>query len=351
MIENRFRMLSTGLKRAAAGVLFVGAGALLPTMSSAEPIVLRMATAVPDGNPLVTQVFAPWAESVNEAGKGVLQIELVNGLAIANTVNMWERVEQGVVDLGQSLPGSFGVPFPKTGVASLPLLYDDTVKASAALWGLYEDGVISDEYDKYPGIRLLALYTLPMQGLSASKPIQSREDMKGLKVRAVDKVAANIVTELGGAPIEVPGPEIYQAISRGVVDAALANWLMIGTFRVGEVAPHHQRGIPLGAPTGFIVMNAASYEALPPEAKQILDTVSGETASRFLATAFDNLSKGIEASVAAGSGQHIYDLSEENLTDWTNHLQPVIEAWVNATPDGQRVLDAFKEKLAKVSAE
>lgn len=318
---------------AALGLASLGAAA------RAEPVKLVFATGIPPQSPIVKDVMEPWAAEANAASEGEYEIEVVNGFTLANNTNMIDRVKAGVVDIGFALHGASGLPFDKTMVVSLPLIVTDPVQASDALWKIYEDGTIADEY---PGVKVIGLVALPIQGISSSKPIESLDDISGMKIRAVDKVAADAVSALGASPIALPTNEVYQALDRGVVDGAVVNWLMVGAFNVGEVAEYHQRGVPLGAVPSFFVMNEASYAKLSPKGKEIFDKHIGAYLSKYAGEGQAALAGRIEQGLQSKSDQHVVELSDEQRRMWEEKLRPVIDLWVERTPNGAEVLADFQ---------
>jgi TRAP-type C4-dicarboxylate transport system substrate-binding protein len=319
---------------AALGMAGLGAAA------QAEPVKFVFATGIPPQSPIVKDVMEPWAAAANAASEGEYEIEVANGFALANNTNMIDRVKAGVVDIGFALHGASGLPFDKTMVVSLPMIVTDPVRASDALWTLYEDGVIADEY---PGMKVIGLVALPIQGISSSKPVESLDDISGMKIRAVDKVAADTVTALGASPIALPTNEVYQALDRGVVDGAVVNWLMVGAFNVGEVAQYHQRGVPLGAVPSFFIMNEASYAKLSPKGKELFDKHIGAYLSKFAGEGQAELAERIEKGLLSKSDQHVVELSDEQRQQWEEKLQPVIDQWVERTPNGAEVLADFQQ--------
>lgn len=320
----------------AAALAFAGLGA----GAHADPVKLVFATGIPPQSPIVKDVMEPWAAEANAAAEGEYEIEVVNGFSLANNTNMIDRVSAGVIDIGFGLHGASGLPFDKTMVVSLPMVVNDPVTASDALWTLYEDGVISDEY---PDVKVIGLVALPIQGISASKPIESLDGMSGMKIRAVDKVAADTVTALGGSPIALPADEVYQSLDRGVVDGAVVNWLMVGAFKVGEVAQYHQRSVPLGSVPSYFIMNKASYEKLSPKGKEIFDKHIGRYLSEYAGKGQAELAERIEAGIQSNDNQHIMQLSDAERQKWETQLQPVIEQWEARTPNGAEVLSEFKQ--------
>jgi TRAP-type C4-dicarboxylate transport system substrate-binding protein len=143
----------------------LGAAALLSASlavnsASAEKI-LKFAPTVPEGNPTVKFAWQPWIDQVNKEAKGEFQIK-VFGMALANSRNVWERTVNGVTDIGFALKGTAGLSFDKTQVTTLPLLVKDgeAGASSVALWRLYEQGLLKDEYKN---VRLIGLISLPVQ--------------------------------------------------------------------------------------------------------------------------------------------------------------------------------------------
>ena len=328
--------------------LLVAWFALAPSLAMAQT-VLKFATTLPPNNPVVSKYLDVWAKKVNEAAGSEFQIQVVNGPTIANAVNVWERTVTGVVDIGWGIHGAVNLPFPKTLIMGLPLLVEEEQLsvASAALWRLYANGTIADEYKD---VRPLALIGTPVQGMSSKKQLNRLEDMKGLKVRAADKTIADIVTALGGAPISVPATEVYQSLSQGVTEAAVSGFILVVTFKLQEVLHYHLEGLPLGAPAGFVVMNRQSYEKLTPKGKQILDRLSGETMSREFGQFMQDFGISLKNQVRASKDHHIYSLAPQERQRWIQTLEGVVRQWAASTPNGDKTMAAFKAEMQKISA-
>jgi TRAP-type transport system periplasmic protein len=324
--------------------VLAAAAVLCLSGASAAQTVLKFATTLPAGNPLVADFFEPWAKKVNEAAGKEFQIQVVNGPTLANAVNVWTRVSDGVADIGWGINGAVNLPFPKSTVISLPLLVEEgqLPAASVAQWRLYQSGLIADEYK---GVKVLGLIGSPVQGLSSRTPITRLEEMKGLKVRAADKIVADMVTALGGSPISVPAADVYQALNQGVVSASVAGWVLIGTFRLDEVMHEHVQGIAMGAPAGFIVMNPQSYDGLSAQGKKILDQYTGEALSRPFATFFEQLAMTMRDKIKANGAHHFTTLAPDEAARWKAALQGVVNNWEKQTPNGPAILAAFKQQL------
>ena len=350
MFQEKKRAMNYCLKRtgcvlfflAFVGCAITGLTVLSPTTVQAETVTLKFATTIPPANPIVTELFTPWAKKVEEASDGELVIQVISGPTLANPGNVWERTLNGVCDIGWGIHGAVGLPFPKMTVSSLPFVVDDLEKGSVGLWRLYEQGLVAEEHKD---VKLLALVTTPGSLISSKKPITSLGDMTGQKVRAANKIVADIISALGGAPISVSAPETYQALQRGVVTACVSGWVLVNNFKLYEVVNNHLQGVPLGEPSGFVIMNKQSYEKLTPKGKEAIDKYSGELFSREFGAWFKmDVGRGSTA-VKAMEGQHVVTLTPEEKERWKKALEPITADWISNTPDGAKVLEAFRAAM------
>src|SRR5262244_3577301 len=137
-------MTSALVKFALAAGLAVTA--VVPAFA-ADPIVIRMATMVPPNTPAATDWFKPWAAQINEKAKGAVKVEVVEGYAVANLNNIYDRIKADVVQIGWVIHPLIGGKFPLTEVGSLPFLAEVSQPLSVALWRLYKTGMLDQEYD------------------------------------------------------------------------------------------------------------------------------------------------------------------------------------------------------------
>ena len=54
-------------------------------------------------------------------------------------------------------------------------------------------------------------------------PINSVDDLKGVKIRSPEGLAAEVFKRAGASPVSLPFSEVYTALEKGVVDAADAS--------------------------------------------------------------------------------------------------------------------------------
>jgi TRAP-type C4-dicarboxylate transport system substrate-binding protein len=99
-------------------------------------------------------------------------------------------------------------------------------------------------------------------------------------------------------------------------------------------------------------MTRKKYDALPAAARKVIDANAGERESRTFGAMWDSENdKGREMVRALGGAKHaIVQLTPEQTAKWRERLAPLAAEWAKSAPDGEKVLGAWRELLAKVKA-
>ena len=330
------------------GVCMLAAGlAAVPAFArAAETVTLKFGFPAPSTSYVNTDGMTPWINDVEKASDGTLKIKLFAGPALGTFRDIYDRTINRVVEISFGVFGPLASEFPRTQVSDLPFLSDNTELSSVALWRLYAKGGLAPEFDR---VKVLALFNFPSSLLNTTKPIKTIEDMKGQKYAVSSRMAGEVAEALGAAPVTLTPTELYEAMNRGVVDGIFIAWTSVKTFKLQEVTKYHLEA-RLGEAPAFVFMNKDAYANLPEKARQAIDKYSGESFSRRLGIANRNADRSEAEAVAAMSGQSVSSLSPEQQALWQTHIDTVINAWVKHTPDGAKVLAAYREELAKLGA-
>ena len=326
-----------------AGLLLAMAGA-----ASADEISLSFATLDPSQTPLNMRELHPWADRVNAAGKGVVQIVVRDGAEIANQQNIFDRVQTDVVQIGRGTQSFIGGKFPLTEVVALPFVIDKGETASVAFWRLYRDGRLDSEYnDSVP----LFFGILPPQALHLTKAPKAIDDLGGLRVAVASKNGGEIVSRLGGAPLSIQLIDLYAGLQHGTADlGVLINWPAFPPFKLNEVTSYHIEA-QFGGSATMIFMAKKKWDALPRLAQKILADNSGEAESRNFGAFWDSASDQGRAMVQAmGDKQKVVDLSPDQTAALRAKIEPMTAAWAKNTPNGDAVLQNFRALLTDVKA-
>lgn len=322
----------------------VGLAALMAP-AQADEIHLKFATLSAPNTPMNDRMMHPWAEAVNQDGKGIIQLDIVDGYAIANFGNVYDRVLNDVVQVAWALQPPIGGKFLLSSVAGLPFVDRTSADASAALWDLYESGLVDKEY---ADIQPLMLAGLPQSTVQFTKPIKSIADLSGHKIAVADKSQADIVAALGGAPQSLEITEVYEALQRGTVDGASFGPAAFPPFKFNEVTSVHVE-IPFGTSTGMVFMSKKTWESLPQAAKDVLAKHMGEAQSRAFGEYWDGIDGFGRSLIMGKPGHEIVVPTKEEMETVRQKTAGVLDGW-KKIPGAEAVLAKYNELLAAQQA-
>ena len=249
----------------------IAAMAAMATTAQAET-TLKISHFLPAVHGIHTDFIKPWAEKVSACTDGEIKFEIFSaGSQLGNVARQQEQVMAGVVDIAHGLHGIPRGRFPRTSLIDMPFLTDDAGAASYALWELFPN-YLSEEYN---GLKVLALHA-HNGGLlhTASKKVETMEDMSGLRIRTPSPAVSEMLTHLGADPQGLPPGKVYESLQRGVIDGSVFPWDPVKSFGLNEVLNYH---LDLGVYTVsfFYVMNERSYGNLSAKAQSCIDRYSG----------------------------------------------------------------------------
>ena len=320
--------------------------ALVGPVLAADPVKLKFSSFEPPMANITANVLTPFAKDATANSAGSLQIDMFAGGTLGrNPTQQLKLVTDGIADIAWVvLPYTPG-RFDDTEVVGLPFVANTAVEAGVALHRLYTNGTLVG----FDGLRLLAVGATPPVAIHANAPIRLPADLKNKRVRVSGDHLTRVIESLGGAPVQVGGGQIAEALSRGVVDMTLNNWGFVGDFKVNEVSSQHL-DIGLGAVAVAIVMKQERYAALPPAARAAIDKASGEALARKLGEAFDRQEKEVRERVSKSGRNQVVAPSATELAEWKRQIEPLNAAWRQAKPRNERTYQAFTEQLKRIRA-
>ena len=317
-----------------------------PAAFAAAPVVLKFATVSPPQGPLNQRMLHPWAERVNKAGKGVVEVDVRDGYALANFGNIYGRVLNDVVQVGDGLQSAVAGKFPLTDFITLPMQYDRPDVASQAFWRVYAAGLLDSEYNEVVPLFLGAFANSDLQ---MARPLDKPTDLDGKKIIAVSKIGAEVIEALGGTPVTLMLTEMYPALQRHTVDGVEVAWTAFRPFKLGEVTTYHVE-TRLGGASGMIFMSRKRFDALPAAARKVLMDESGEKTSRLYGAYWAKINADSRKDFEGKSGHTIVEPTRDENNIWREKLQKVVDRWVSADPQRARVLAAFQKEQAAIVA-
>lgn len=325
----------TSLKTLLLGTALTGAIGLAALPALAREMTL--ATYLPANSAFVTDLLEPLAAWINERANGEFSLEVFAGGTLGRDPGQQDRiVSSGIADLAVIVPGRNAGTYPDWGVFELPGLARSAEEGSYAVWWMHNEGTLrtGDE------LHMVAAWTTDPYIFHTSTPIESPADVQGLRVRVLGQTQTESVLAMGGVPQGVSITETPEAISRGTLDGALADWSVFDIFRLGEVA-HYSYEIPLGVLAMALVMNPDSYGELSAEGQAVM-AGAGEEWQRLLVAYYGRERARILDTYAA-RGHVIHTPTEAQIADVIEATAALREQVAGAAGDG--VMAAYEQAL------
>jgi TRAP-type C4-dicarboxylate transport system substrate-binding protein len=231
-----------------------------------------------------TEIFEPWVRKVEAESGGRLKVEIYPSATLSKPDATYDATAKGTVDIGSQLQGYTNGRFPLTQVAELPGLSNSATQMNCMLQTLYDDGVISNEYEDTH--LLFMMGTGPGGMHTIDKAIRTPDDLKGLRMRRPSAIAGDIIESAGGTPVGLPATDIYTSLQRGVLDGLSLPWDATGSFRLIELTNTHTN-IPFYSSAIMVTMNKDKYDSLPDDLKKVIDDNSGKAMAATAGKVFD----------------------------------------------------------------
>ena len=302
---------------------------LLAGNAFAADVTLKLHQMLPPQATIPAKVLAPWAEQVEKDSGGRIEVELYPAMQLGGKpADLVDQVRDGVVDVIWTVIGYTPGRFPKSEAFELPFMITNAEKSSQAFYEYYEKHL----KDEFADFHVLAVHTHGPGLIHTieSKPVNSVEDMNGLKVRGTSKVVNALLEAMGASPVGMPVTAVPEALSKSVIDGSVVPWEVTPAIKIAELAPNHtgfsgDKG--LYTATFLFAMNKEAYDALPDDLKKVIDKNSGMEMARKFGIAMDEGDiRG--RKIGEDAGNKIIILDEAETEKWKTLSEKVTTDWI-----------------------
>jgi len=343
------RIFLTLLVVLVVGLLLVsiGCGAAKVNPTPDKPLDVSLAQNNPPPAVFVWGVTEPWAKEVEEKTNGLMKFTHYNAEALGPAKENWNMTVSGLADVGfqfaSYVPGSFylcqAVEIPGSGITTA------TVE-NQVLMELYRTNKYFQE--EFKAAKVLFFTGCPTRVLHTTKPVQTLEDLKGMKIATLGRWDARAIELLGGTPVNILVPDQYMALEKGIVDGTLLLNEGILAFKLNDIVKHSTHNIELNMISGWVAMNWDFWNSLPDNLQKDVQEVS-DTWSKKAGEQLDKTETECSGALA-GMGTTVYDLTEAEKARWNQKLEPMLGEWITMINEqgkpGQEIMDEIG-KLSK----
>lgn len=259
------------LSRRSLVSIIAGAAAMitLPVVAHAETVTWRVQSHWPQASSSYGDSLEYLRDVLAERSDGRFQLELHPAGSLFGHDEIFNSVRRGIIPMGTISPAYIIGEVTTAGIANgLPNAFQETWEAAYFFKHLGFEDMIREEVAEH-GVFYATDKVYPTEMVLSRKP-ETLDDFRSLSIRSSGTLQS-FLTNAGAAATMVAGPELYQALSSGVVDGA--HWGAVQgalSMSLYEVAKYHVRPpLNIGGIDAFVV-NQQAIDELPDDLQQIL---------------------------------------------------------------------------------
>ncbi|WIY26936.1 TRAP transporter substrate-binding protein [Parasedimentitalea psychrophila] len=326
--------------------------ALSATSVMAQEVTLKLHQFLPAQANVPKLILDVWADKIEEASAGRIKIDRYPSMQLGGKPpELMDQAIDGVADIVWTVVGYTPGRYPSTEVFELPFMMTDARAVSRAYWEMFETHMKDTEFKD---LKILGTWVHGPGMIHTSEPVETPDDLRGMKIRGGSRSVNSLLTELGATPVGMPVPAVPEGLSKGVIDGTTIPWEVTAALKVPELVTNHTEftGKALYTLTFVLAMNKPKFDSLPADLQQIIDDNSGLEFSVFAGgTQAD--ADGPSREMALDMGNNVITLDAEQTAVWRARSQPIYDNWLADMSekgiDGQALLDEATMLIEKYS--
>lgn len=256
----------------AAACLMFGHSAQAPAQTGKVTIKLNLGT--PAGHPY--NVGADTFKRIVEADSGgAIVVQIFPSAQLGSEVESAKNVQLGTLEATIASTSNMSSFVERFNVFSVPYVF----KSISCSFKVVDGAVGTDFADtllKSSRVRVLGYPTFGARHLfNTKRRVVKVDDIKGLKIRAPDALLEATWRALGGNPVPLPFPEVFNALQQGVIDGDANPLTSIQTFRWYESVKYVSL-TSTAVGVGVFILNEPFFQKLPKAQQDIVLRAAAE---------------------------------------------------------------------------
>ncbi len=297
----------------------------------------NLPAAYPADNPHSVNLAA-FAKDVADATNGELAITVHPNASLFKAPEIKRAVMTGQAQMGEVLLSIHENEDPIFGADVVPFLATSFEQARK-LWEATRPAVEK----KLASQGLMVLFAVPWapQGIYVDKPLQTVDDMKGLKWRAYNVGTAKIGEAVGAQAVTIQAAELPQALATGVVNSFMSSGGTGYDSKVWETLDYFY-DTQAWIPKDLTFVNKAAFDALPEAQQKAILTAAAAAEERGWQMWQEKAGWYLDQLKA--KGMKVEPPSPELAAGFKKIGDQLTEEWLaKAGADGQAVIDSYRK--------
>ena len=271
-------------------------GALAAPAMAAKTVVIKIAGMKPEGEP-ETIGMHKFGQYLKELSGGKYEVQVFPNSTLGKEDAYIASTRKGIIQMCATGTQTSAL-HPAMAMLETPMLYDSYDHARRAMEG-ETFKLINEGFTEKSGLRTLNAFPLGFRHFYTKKPLNSVNDVKGLRMRVPNiPLYTNFAKECGISGQPMPFAEVPSALDQGVIDGGDSPLSDIVALKMYEITPQ----ITL---TGHILVihslyiNEKFYQSLPEQDKAWFNEAAKRAADDIWQMVEEGDAKAIETIKAA----------------------------------------------------
>jgi tripartite ATP-independent transporter DctP family solute receptor len=218
------------------------------------------------------------AKQIEKKSNGKIKVKVYPNQQLGSERELLELLQIGSLGMTKVSAAALEGFAPTMQVFGMPYLFRDDEHQRKVLEGPIGKQLLLDGEEFW--LRGLCYYDAGKRSFyTKDKPVETPEDLAGLKVRVMESVtASNMVKSLGSSPTPVSYGELYTALQQGIVDAAENNPPSLYTSKHYEVCKYYSLDEHTALPD-VVIISTKVWENLTEEEQNWVQEAADESAT------------------------------------------------------------------------
>lgn len=211
-----------------------------------------------------------WAKEIEAQSKGELNVEVYPANSLVSAKEVIPAVAKGDIECGFAINFGWGRTMPAMLVTTAPFAFSDMEVWKK--WPTSEAAQFLENKLEDKGLKNLTwmFQTNTSVLTSNGKHIKAPADFQGIKIRGLVPPFNAGLEKMGASPVSMSGGDVYQALSTGVIDAAITDIAAAVSRKYYEVQDH-MTVLPIISVYAHGFANPRWYNTLSAENRRVLD--------------------------------------------------------------------------------
>lgn len=310
----------------------------ISTSSYGAEYKLKMQTFMPPGS-ATYKVFEDFVKDVELMSGGRVSITpLPEGAVVANN-QLLDAVGRGILDAEFGSIGYNAGKDPAFGVLGNFVAGYDTPQQLEAFYEVGGGNELAAKLFKQYNVCFIGAAFWQPESIPSRVPIRNVDDFKGKKIRAPEGTVAKTFSKLGASVVTLPGSEVFDALSNGVIDAldytTLGQNVQVGLHPTAKYALYP---FSHSMPALDISFNCKKWNAMPADLQAIVRSATRTLSNNLIRVTYLEDKDAAKKVTSEGVTLISWDAAEEERLRKTAFT--VMEDYARGSSIGEQAIEA-----------